>query len=217
MKAHDRTPVATPILVGLSLLLIGAAQVTAIWALIRIVFPTSTSIKSPAIEEVQPAKFSPQVYQLAIVDSQIQLIPKTVYTTATSPKIALTEALEKLLAQSPAFDERPRVAERRKGTREFDPTTTIPAQTRLLNLDIGNDGVYIDLSQEFAQGGGSSSMIYRVAQIIYTASSIDPQTPVFLSIEGRHLNEDYPLGGEGLTLEYPMTRQQFNQEFLAEY
>lgn len=198
MKAHNRTPVATPILVGLSLLLIGAAQVTAIWALIRIVFPTSTSIKSPAVEEVQPAKFSPQVYQLEIVDSQIQLTPKTVYTAATSRKMALTEALEKLLAQSPALD----------------PTTTIPAQTRLLNLDISNDGVYVDLSQEFAQGGGSSSMIYRVAQIIYTASSIDSQTPVFLSIEGRPLNDDYPLGGEGLTLEYPMTRQLFDREFL---
>lgn len=29
-------------------------------------------------------------------------------------------------------------------------------------------------------------------------------------------NDNYPLGGEGLTLEYPMTRQQFNREFLAE-
>lgn len=202
MKAHDQTPVATPILVGLSLLLIGTAYITAFRVLTKAILPIS--IKSPAVEEVQPAKFSPQVYQLEIVDSHIQLTPKTVYTTATSPKIALTEALEELLAQSPAFD----------------PTTTIPAQTRLLNLDISNDGVYIDLSQEFAQGGGSSSMIYRVAQIIYTASSIDPQTPVFLSIEGRPLNDDYPLGGErtsphlGLTLEYPMTRQQFDREFL---
>lgn len=198
MKAHDRTPIGTPVLVAFSLLLIGAAQITAIWVLTKIIFPTS--IKSPAVEEVQPAKFSPQIYQLEIVDSRIQLTPKNIYTAATSPKLALTEALEKLLAQSPTFD----------------PTTTIPAQTRLLNLDISKDGVYVDLSQEFARGGGSSSMIYRVAQIIYTATSINSQTPVFLSIEGKPLNEDYPLGGEGLTLEYPMTRQQFNREFLAE-
>jgi spore germination protein GerM len=59
-------------------------------------------------------------------------------------------------------------------------------------------------------------MIYRVAQVLYTATSIDPQTPVFLSIEGQPLNDNYPLGGERLTLEYPMTRQQFNREFLAE-
>jgi spore germination protein GerM len=59
-------------------------------------------------------------------------------------------------------------------------------------------------------------MIYRVAQILYTATSINPQAPVFLSIAGKPLNDNYPLGGEGLTLEYPLTRQQFNQDFLTE-
>ena len=198
MNAQESTPIRTIILVGFSLLLIGAAQISAIWALTRILLPTL--IESPAIEEVQPAKISPQIYQLKIVNNRIQLIPKTIYTTATSPKIALTKALEKLLAQDPTFD----------------PTTTIPVKTRLLNLEISQDGVYVDLSQEFTRGGGSSSMIYRVAQIIYTATSIDTQTPVFLSIEGRPLNKDRPLGGEGLTLEFPMTRQQFDREFLAE-
>lgn len=198
MKAQNRTPVATPVLIGILLLLIGAAQISAIWALTRVILPTFINI--PATEEVQPAKFSPQVYQLEIVNNRILLVPRTVYTTATSPEIALTEALEKLLAQSPAFD----------------PTTTIPAQTRLLNLEIDQDGIYIDLSQEFTQGGGSSSMIYRVGQIIYTVTSIDPQALVFLSIEGRPLGDRYPLGGEGLTLNYPITRQQFNREFLAE-
>ena len=178
MKAHDRTPIATPLLIGFSLLLIGAMQITALWALTKVILPTFTKL-SP-VEEVQPAKFSPQVYQLEIVDNRIQLTPKTVYTVATSRKLALTEALEKLLAQSPALD----------------PTTTIPTQTRLLNLDLTEDGVYVDLSQEFAEGGGSSSMIYRVAQVLYTATSIDPQTPVFLSIEGKPLDDNYPLGGE---------------------
>ncbi len=198
MKTHDRSTVATPALIGFSLFLIGVAQVTAIWALARVIFPTY--IQSPTIEEIKPAKFSPQIYQLEVVDNRIQLIPKTVYTAATSPKLALTQAIEKLLAQSTALN----------------PTSTIPSQTRLLDLQVGEDGVHVDLSQEFAQGGGSSSMIYRVAQVLYTATSIDPQTPVFLSIEGQLLNEDYPLGGEGLMLEYPITRQQFNREFLAE-
>ena len=199
MKANNRTPVATPVLIGLSLLLIGTGYITALRALTKIVLPTKS--KSPVVEEIQPTKFSPQIYQLELVDNQIRLTPKTINTTATSPEIALTEALKRLLAQSSVFD----------------PTTTIPPQTRLLSLDISKDGVYIDLSQEFAQGGGSSSMIYRVAQVIYTATSMDPQTPVFLSIEGRPLNDDYPLGGEGLTLEYPITRQQFDREFLANY
>ena len=57
MKAQDRTPVGTPILVGLSLLSIGVAQISALWALTRVIFPTL--IESPAIEDVRPAKFSP--------------------------------------------------------------------------------------------------------------------------------------------------------------
>jgi spore germination protein GerM len=199
MKSRHRLPIITPILIGFSLLLIGVAEITALWALTKVILPTS--ISSPSVEEVKPAKFSPQIYQLEIANNRIKLIPKTIYTTTTSPKLALTQALEQLLARPI----------------DFNPVSTIPQQTRLLHLDITKDGVYVDLSKEFAQGGGSSSMIYRVAQVIYTATSIDSQSPVFLSIEGQPLNDDYPLGGEGLTLEYPMTRQQFNREFLAEY
>ncbi|MCC0177766.1 GerMN domain-containing protein [Waterburya agarophytonicola K14] len=198
MKAHERSPNTTPILIGLSLLLIGVAQITALLALSKIIIPTV--IESSAVEDLQPAKFSPQIYQLELVDNRIRLVPRTLHTAATSPKLALTEALEKLLAQSTVFD----------------PTSTIPSQSRLLDLHINENGVHVDLSKEFTQGGGSSSMIYRTAQVLYTVTSIDPQTPVFFSIEGQPLNEDYPLGGEGLILEYPITRQQFNQEFLAE-
>jgi spore germination protein GerM len=198
MKSRHRLSSITPILIGFSILLIGVAEITALWVLTKVILPTS--ISSPSVEEVKPAKFIPQIYQLEIVNNRIQLTPKTIHTTTTSSKLALTQALEKLLAQPIGFD----------------PVSTIPQQTRLLHLDITKDGVYVDLSQEFAQGGGSSSMIYRVAQVLYTATSIDSPSPVFLSIEGQPLNDNYPLGGEGLTLEYPMTRKQFNREFLAE-
>jgi spore germination protein GerM len=72
------------------------------------------------------------------------------------------------------------------------------------------------LSHEFGQGGGSSSTIYRVAQVLYTATSMDTQAPVFLSIDGQPLNEKNSLGGEGLILEYPLTRQTFDNNFLNE-
>ncbi len=198
MKVQNKSSNTTPILIGFSLLLIGIAQITALLTLFKVILPTIT--KSLPLVEVQPAKFSPQIYQLEIVDNRIRLVSKFVYTDATSPKIALTQALKKLLAQSP----------------NFDSTTTIPQRTSLLAIDTRENGIYIDLSPEFTQGGGSSSMIYRVAQVLYTATSIDSQAPVFLSIAGKSLNEDYPLGGEGLLLEYPLTRQKFDQEFLTE-
>lgn len=198
MKVRNKSPNSIPILIGFSLLLIGVAQITAIWALTRAMFPAVSP--SPSVVRVQPAKFSPQLYWLNIVDNRIQLASKAIHTAANSPELALKDAFNQLLAHSP----------------NFELTSTIPRKTHLLNLQVTPDGIYIDLSQEFSQGGGSSSMIYRVAQVLYTATSIDPQADVFLSIEGQPLDENNPLGGEGLLLEYPLTREQFTQDFLVE-
>ena len=71
MKANDRSPIAIPVLVVLSLLLIGIAQISAIWAVTKVIFSTFT--RAPTVEEVQPAKLSPQIYQLEIFDNHIQL------------------------------------------------------------------------------------------------------------------------------------------------
>ena len=198
MKVHNRSPNSIPIIIGLSLLLIGVTQISALWTLARMIVPNV--LKTPVTEEVQSAKFSPQIYQLEIVDNRIRLIPKSIQTTATSPQIALEQAINKLFSPSPIVG--------------F--TTTIPQGTQLLNLQVNDEGVFLNLSDEFTKGGGSSSMIYRVGQVIYTATSIDSQAPVFLSIEGKPLDENYPLGGEGLLLDYPLTREQFNQNFLLQ-
>lgn len=198
MKVRNKSPDITPTLIGLSLLLIGLAQITTIWAARKAIIPKVT--ESFSVVEVQPAKFSPQLYWLKIVDNRIQLASKPTHTAAVTSELALKDAFAQLLARP----------------NNFDLTTTIPRQTRLLRLQTTRDGIYVDLSQEFTQGGGSSSMIYRVAQVLYTATSIDPQAQVFLSIAGQPLNQNYPLGGEGLILDYPLTRQQFAQEFLAE-
>ena len=95
-------------------------------------------------------------------------------------------------------------------------SSTIPQGTRLLNLQVKPDGIHLNLSQEFTQGGGTASMTYRVAQVLYTATSLDPEAKVYLAVEGKLLNENNPLGGEGLMLQQPMTRQQFVKEFLAQ-
>lgn len=195
MNVRSKSPNSKLILKAFSLLLIGIAEITVVWALKRAMLPTVTD--SSSIVELQPAKFSPQLYWLEITDKRIRLTPKTISTTTTSPEAALKEAFYQLLERSPL---------------RF--TTTIPQQTRLLDLRMTDNNIYVNLSQEFTQGGGSSSMIYRVAQVLYTATSINPQASVFLSIEGQPLNEDYPLGGEGLLLEYPLTREKFTRDFL---
>ena len=94
--------------------------------------------------------------------------------------------------------------------KEGKQTSTIPAGTKLLSSILKDDGLHIDLSKEFTQGGGSASMQGRIAQILYTATSRNPDTPVWLSVEGKKLDT---LGGEGVEIKQPITRKSFQQEF----
>ena len=75
-----------------------------------------------------------------------------------------------------------------------------------------NNDVYVDLSPEFTQGGGSASMIGRLGQVVYTATTLNPNSQVWLSVGGKLLTV---LGGEGLEIPQPITRPIFDQEFLA--
>lgn len=94
--------------------------------------------------------------------------------------------------------------------KEGKQTSAIPAGTKLLGSAFKQDGLHIDLSKEFTQGGGSTSMQGRIAQILYTATSRNPEMPVWIAVEGKQLGI---LGGEGVEIEQPITRQRFQQEF----
>ena len=140
----------------------------------------------------------PKVYWLQFEGDRLELVPSEVAIDRESDEEVLTALMNQLLAGSSEIGE---------------GTSAIPAGTRLLALTVEEDGVHVDVSQEFAQGGGSASMILRVAQVIFTATSMDPETPVFLMVSGEPIDTDHPLGGEGLILEQPTTRTQFSEEF----
>ena len=205
-KRNTRFPLAWFAGIAGIIVLIGGG--TAWWAKYSLDETPAPVSKNPPLEnnqtvtptdpEPQPITQQEQI-QVAWLDTtgtNVRLTGKTVtFPEAVSSQEILEEAFNQLLAGP---------------SNSAEYTTTIPEETQLLNLETTAEGVKVDLSQEFTSGGGSAAMSARVAQIIYTASSIDANTPVWISVEGKPLEN---LGGEGITVSQPMTRQEFAANF----
>jgi spore germination protein GerM len=149
--------------------------------------PTPTN--SPLAQE-QTA----QVYWLQDTGTKLELVPQPITVPSGEPNQALTVAFKTLLA----------------GPTEGTGSSTIPQETQLLGVRVEDDGVHVNLSEGFTTGGGSSAMIGRVGQVVYTATTLDENAKVFIEVNGQPLEV---LGGEGLELEQPLTRQSFNENF----
>ena len=120
----------------------------------------------------QPSKLSSsklkqkevQVFWIDTSGNDIELTPSPIaieQEKSNQPEAILDSAFKRLLAGSP--------------TEEL--ATSIPEGTRLNGIEIKEDGIHVDLSKEFTTGGGSASMMGRVAQILHTATSLDSQAP----------------------------------------
>lgn len=88
--------------------------------------------------------------------------------------------------------------------------SAIPPETQILGLTIEGDTIRLNLSQDFTKGGGSASMRGRLIQTLYTATSLNPNGDLFISVEGKPL--DY-LGGEGVEVSQPLRRANLALEF----
>lgn len=113
---------------------------------------------------------------------------------SANPEIILAQSLQQLLAAAAHHPEK----------------TTIPAQSTLLSLTVKNDGIHLDLSTAFTEGGGSTSMVGRLGQVLYTATSLDPDANVWINVNGQPLEL---LGGEGIEVPQPLTRRYFQENF----
>lgn len=99
------------------------------------------------------------------------------------------------------------------GPTEGSASSTIPQGTKLLSIKVEGDEdevVRVNLSEDFQFGGGSASMIGRLGQIVYTATALNEKAQVYLELNGEQIDV---LGGEGLELQQPLTRDNYDKNF----
>lgn len=92
----------------------------------------------------------------------------------------------------------PSPEERRRGF-----TSEIPAGTGLRGVRVRQGIVTVDLTSTFARGGGSTSMLARVWQVVYTATQLQSASEVQILLDGRRVPT---LGGEGVMIGTPLRR-----------
>lgn len=86
-------------------------------------------------------------------------------------------------------------------------STAIPEGTVLLDLDYGTEGIVtVDFSSEFVSGGGTLSMMGRLAQVVFTLDVFDGVEGVRFEVEGVPTTV---FGGEGITVNDPATSADF--------
>ncbi|MCW9680922.1 GerMN domain-containing protein [Dolichospermum planctonicum UHCC 0167] len=160
--------------------------------------PTNPSeiIKQPIQESnsQQGNEQTASIYWLRSKENRFDLVRQPLKIAATQPNQVLETAFKTLLAGPP------------QGT----DSTTIPQGTQLLGLKAENNDVHVNLSENFTTGGGSTSMIGRIGQVVYTATSLNPQAKVYIEVNGKPLEV---LGGEGVELEQPLTRESFQKNY----
>lgn len=83
-------------------------------------------------------------------------------------------------------------------------SSAIPSGTTLRGLDIAGGVATVDLSSQFASGGGSLSMQARVAQVVHTLTQFPTVDAVRFELDGRPVTA---LGGEGVDVSKPLTRK----------
>jgi spore germination protein GerM len=157
-----------------------------------------TQTKPPASTIVQN-QTTIKIWRLDDDGKKTFLVPqesKDPEATTSDPEVRVKRSMSSLLASA--------------GKPDGKLTSTIPVGTKLLSTKIMADGIHVDLSKEFTQGFGATSMIGRLGQVVYTATSQNPDAPVWITVEGKKLEV---LGDVGVEIRQPITRQTYDQDF----
>ncbi len=85
-------------------------------------------------------------------------------------------------------------------------SSAVPGETRVLAVSVVGSVATVNLSEEFASGGGSFSMFARLAQVVFTLTRALDVDAVLFEIEGEPVDV---FSSEGIVLDGPIGRDYF--------
>ena len=91
-------------------------------------------------------------------------------------------------------------------------TTAIPDGVKLLGLKVENRVATVDLSREFESGGGTASVVGRLAQVVYTLTQFSNVDSVRFMLDGEPVEV---FGSQGIVLNGPVGRAQYRDQLPA--
>lgn len=122
----------------------------------------------------------------------VALVHRSVPTTTATSRAALGELLA---GPSPA-------------EAQLGMTTSIPVGTVLNGVSISGGIATVDLSAAYGSGGGSLSMMGRLAQLVYTLTQFPTVQAVALEQDGQPV---HVFGSEGIIIDHPLTRADYEE------
>ncbi|MEZ0240823.1 MAG: Gmad2 immunoglobulin-like domain-containing protein [Chloroflexota bacterium] len=118
-------------------------------------------------------------------------VPETVAVGAAAMNALLAGPNEAELSASPAM------------------YTAVPNGSRFLGLRIEGGIAIVNLSREFESGGGSASVLGRLAQVVYTLTQFPTVEGVQFELDGTPITV---FSGEGVMLDKPLTRADYTDQ-----
>jgi len=158
--------------------------------LTTVTVPAEETTTTVAVEETTTTTVAQSTTSLVVYFSRDEKICAASRVVPKTQEVGA--AAVKALIEGPTAEER-----------AVGMVSNIPDGTTFLGLNIEDGIATVDLSQEYASGGGSLSMAMRLAEVVFTLTQFSTVDGVNFKLDGEPVEV---FGGEGLILDHPVGR-----------